>query len=1081
MLVIHRAERSDALVAALGEHLRVVGPDPFAPVDVAVPSRGVERWLAQRLAHQLGAAAGGDGVCANVRFPAAGPVLDELAAAADPGYAEAVERWSPGRAVWPVLSVIDTCAPTEPWCAVLGTHLGLRGGRPESPGRRYAVAARLAALFDRYGRARPALVRAWAAGDDGDLPLDLAWQPELWRRVREQIGTPAPAELLDRACAAIGAGPGLSVFGATRLSPARVQVLAALGRAREVHLWWHHPSPALWEAVAAAGERPGPRRARGPVARHPLLASMARDVRELQQLLQAVPHDDVHHPVAPRPATVLGRLQDDLAHDRPPTAPHVAPDRSLQVHAAHGPARQVEVVREAVLGLLAADPTLEPRDVVVMCPDVETYAPLVAASFGMTDEPGGHPAGRLRLTLADRALRQTNPLLRLLDQLLELAGGRVTATDLLDLAGTAPVRRRFGFDEDALERLRDWAVEGGARWGLDAEHRRRYHLGAVAQGTWRGAVDRVLLGATMEADHRWFGDVPPLDDVDSGDIDLAGRFAEFVDRVGHAVDLLSTRRPVAAWMPVLAEVVDDLGEGDQPWQALQVHRELDDLATGASGSPVELGRADVAALLQDRLAGRPTRSSFRTGSLTVCTLVPMRAVPHRVVVLLGLDDGTFPRRGTPDGDDLLARDPHSGERDPRSEDRQLFLDAVCAATEHLVVTYTGADPRTGAPVPPCVPLGELLDAVDALVVGGRDAVVTHHPLQPFDTRNFQADGPFSFDPVALAGARAAAGPRVAAPPLLAAPLPPATESVVALDDLVRFLQHPAREFLRQRLDVVLAARDEDPSDSLPIDVKGLDAWKIGERVLAGCLAGADRKAVADRERRLGAVPPGPLGDAVLREVGGTVDRLVAEAGAEWQVAPAEPLDVVVPLPDGRVLAGTVSGLRERTLLTVTYSRLRPGQRLTAWVRLLALVAGTDSADWRAVVVGRRGNRAIRSTLGGVTPAEAREHLAELVALRDEGLRAPLPLALETSEQWALYSRKGQAGAAEDRAGGAWTHRDFGERLHPAHVLVWGDGAGLEVLTAAAPSDPPRVVGETTRFGELARLVWDPLVRAERTS
>ena len=158
-------------------------------------------------------------------------------------------------------------------------------------------------------------------------------------------------------------------------------------------------------------------------------------------------------------------------------------------------------------------------------------------------------------------------------------------------------------------------------------------------------------------------------------------------------------------------------------------------------------------------------------------MVPMRSVPHRVICLLGLDDGAFPRAGVDDGDDVLARDPRVGERDPRSEDRQLLLDAVCAATEHLVVLYSGADPRTGARRPPAVPLGELLDAVAA--TAGPDAparVVVRHPLQPFDARNFTAaalgvPGPFSFDRVELDGCRAAAGGQAPPPPFLPGPLP----------------------------------------------------------------------------------------------------------------------------------------------------------------------------------------------------------------------------------------------------------------------------------------------------------------------
>ena len=118
----------------------------------------------------------------------------------------------------------------------------------------------------------------------------------------------------------------------------------------------------------------------------------------------------------------------------------------MQVHACHGPARQVDVLREVLVGLLDDDPTLEPRDILVMCPDIETYAPLISAGFGLgevVEGDQGHPAHRLRVRLADRALTSTNPLLAVAGALVELAGGRVTASEVLDLAGTEAVRRRF--------------------------------------------------------------------------------------------------------------------------------------------------------------------------------------------------------------------------------------------------------------------------------------------------------------------------------------------------------------------------------------------------------------------------------------------------------------------------------------------------------------------------------------------------------------------------------------------------------------------------------------------------------------
>ncbi len=798
MLIAHRAADGAALARGLADVLAVPPADPFAAEVVAVPAKGVERWLAQRLSHVLGTSAG-DGVCANVAFPWPSSLVDEALQASSAEHADAVQRWAPARAVWPLLDVIDrSVAAAEPWCRSLAQHLG---SEADDKGRRLAVARRLAGMFDEYGQSRPEMLRAWAAGRDerGDgspLDEDLAWQAELWRRLREALGTPSPAELLDDACARLRDQPSTErpprpALGLRR-QPALPRPPAGARRPRRAPRRAPVAAPLLARAVGhrRAGEaRPAPQGRRGPPPAHQPAAHQpvprrprAAAAHRPQRARAARPSCTTRQP---NPDTLLGRLKQDLADDRvqdsPP--PLASTDRSVQVHACHGRTRQVEVLREVIVGLLADDPTLEPRDVLVMCPDVETFAPIVAATFAIgAEDDAAHPAARLRVRLADRALRQTNALLAVLSQLLELGTARLTASQVLDLAGTPAVRQRFGFDDDELERLRDWTVGSGVRWGLDKDHRATWQLGDVEQGSWHDGLDRLLLGAAMEGALDSWGDVVPLDDVDSSDIDLAGRLAELVDRLAAAQHLMSGRHTAQDWMTGLEDAVSGLAAttSDTAWQLLQLRGELGDVAEDAEGSTALLGLADVRALLASSLAGRPTRASFRTGTLTVCTLVPMRSVPHRVVCLLGLDDGVFPRQSSQDGDDVLARDPWVGERDPRSEDRQLFLDAICAAEDHLVITYTGADERTGAPVPPAVPLGELLDALDrtASVSSGarvRDVVTTHHALQPFDPRNFSPGASpgrsFSFDPLSYAGARAAALPRHEPAPLFDGLLP----------------------------------------------------------------------------------------------------------------------------------------------------------------------------------------------------------------------------------------------------------------------------------------------------------------------
>ena len=882
-LHLHRAPRTDQLADSLGELLSSPLDDPFAQEVVVVPAKGVERWLTQRLSHRLGVGPrGGDGVCAGVRFLNPRSLVSLLLGR------ERDDPWDPERLVWPLLSTIDDSLG-EAWCHTLARHLG--HGRATDDGdlrrnRRFSVAIRLASLFASYAVQRPQLVTDWREGRDTDgagsaLDDDLAWQAELWRRLLTRVEADPPDVRHAATVAALRGGSDLdlparlSLFGHTRIPVTEVELLGALGEVRDVHLWLPQPSPVLWDALSGIG---------GVVARdddasaelvgHPLLASLGRDSRELRRTLAGVPTADDSRPLD-EPDTLLGWLQHDLRTNHAPTvderaARHLAPDdRSLQVHACHGAARQIDVLREALVGLLEDDPTLEPRDILVMCPDIETFAPLISAGFGLapatsTKQPVvGHPAHQLRVKLADRALTSTNPLLAVAGALLELSGGRVTASEVLDLASTDSCRRRFGFSDDELDRVSRWVAQAGIRWGVDAETRGAFEMERFEHNTWRAGVDRILLGVAMSGDdHRHLGRGLPLDDVGSNEIDLAGRLAELLDRLGTCLAGLGEATTVGEWMDQLRSGVRDLTAltDDDAWQLPQFERELARASASSDQLGVELRLSDVRAMLQTRLAGRPTRANFRTGTLTVCTMVPMRSVPHRVVCLVGLDDGVYPRTTSVDGDDVLARRPLTGERDVRSEDRQLLLDALLAATEHVVITYTGANEHSGARRPPAVPLGEILDAADRTTAEPvRERIRTRHPLQPYDARNLTVDGlvgatasdsPFSFDTAALAGARAAWGPRHVPPPLVPGPLPARPLQDVSLADLKAFHAHPVRSFLRGtagRVDAVRARRAgrRDPGrPQRPGAVAGRRPAAVGDPRRTGSRGGDARGAAA---------------------------------------------------------------------------------------------------------------------------------------------------------------------------------------------------------------------------------------------
>jgi exodeoxyribonuclease V gamma subunit len=1122
VLHVHRSERADALIGPLAAVLAEPPDDPFTPDVVAVPTRGVERWLAQRLSHHLGTGISLDGddragVCANVTFPSPARLVAQVLSSV-PGVLPDDDPWRSEPLAWTLLGVIDDCAG-EPWCSALGRHVGAvtDGVEPGAvddvrSGRRLAVARHLARVFSGYGAQRPAMLRAWADGRDDDgagaaVPDDLRWQPQLWRRLRERLDTPSRAERLDEGLRQIVDAPGsldlparLSVFGPTRLPQSHLQVLDALARHRDVHLWLPHPSPQAWQrATLALSDGAGPTRRRDlpAAARHPLLASMARDALELQQRLAPLDAVDHHHLAPALPATLLGALQQRLRDDDPEAEPHVLDpaDRSVQVHACHGRSRQVEVLREVLVGLFEDDPTLQPRDVLVMCPDIEAFAPLVTATFGLLPEDGreAHPGHQLRVRLADRSLRQTNPVLSLLAALLDLADSRVTASQVLDLAARPPVRRRFGFDDDDLERIRHWTVAAGVHWGQDAGRRARFGIAEVRQGTWQAGLDRILLGAAMaEEGQRFVGSALPLDDVDSTDIDVAGRLAELVDRLTAVLARLQGAAPMSAWCDALELGLDLLADTptSETWQLVQARGVLAHVREAAAENGAAVRLQDVRSALADRLQGRPTRAGFRTGALTMCSLEPMRAVPHRVVCLLGLDDGVFPRGSRVDGDDVLLRDPCVGERDPRSEDRQMVLDALVCAGDTFVVVYSGADERTGAVLSPAVPVSELLDAVEAAGRardGGtvREHVVVRHPLASVDERNFVAaalgrPGPFSFDAVAHRAALAGRTDRAGRAAFLPRPLPaqPRTDDV-DLDDLVAAMEYPVRWFLRQRLQLTFFDEHEDVEDRLPLALSGLDGWQVGDRLLEACLAGADRGQAVAAEWRRGEVPPRELGRAVLEKVAARVEPLAAAALAVRQGS-ARVVDVTADLPTGGVVSGTVRGVHGDVVVRTVYSRLSPKHRLRAWVQLLALVASEPERPWRAVTIGRPPGQRATAMVAELTtpePALAATWLEQLVRLREKALREPLPMPVEAACSYAT-SRFG--GDAEVQALTSARHvwNNGFERTDEPHRMCW-DGADLDALLGV-PDATERVwwPEDGTRFGVLARRVWDLLLRHE---
>jgi exodeoxyribonuclease V gamma subunit len=400
-------------------------------------------------------------------------------------------------------------------------------------------------------------------------------------------------------------------------------------------------------------------------------------------------------------------------------------------------------------------------------------------------------------------------------------------------------------------------------------------------------------------------------------------------------------------------------------------------------------------------------------------------------------------------------------------------------------------------------VAELLDTIGATTrEGPRDRVVVHHPLQPFDRRNFlpgrlTGSQPWSFDAVSLGGAQALEAQRRDPPPFLAGPLPPVDGSTLALGELISFVQRPVRAFLRQRLGISVGTTEDEIQDALPVELDGLQRWQIGQRVLEGLLAGIEPQRCLQAEIARGALPPEALGAPVMTGIWRDVTPILNQARARILNGDPRSLETNLVLEggDGRMrLTGTVSGVWEHVLLTVTFSRLGPRHRLGAWVNLLALSAAHPEVPFEAVTVGRAsGRESGRAAVShiptlGPNPEQRRQRaLAELAALADlrlRGLREPLPLPCQTAAAYAVSRRRGDEGVAIKAALKEWRSEfDYPkEDAEPEHQLVFGSKLTLDELMALPPASDEHgdgwEAGESSRFGRYAMRLWTPLLARE---
>ncbi len=986
---------------------------PVSPLEretIVVLSNGMARWLSMELAARHGVAAGLD-----FRFP--NDLLDDCFRALLPD-APVSSPFAPDAMTWRIAALLPNLAH-RPGFEQIAAYLG--NGSDDR--RLLQISSNLADTFDQYTIFRPEMVTGWDRGE-GD-----GWQPQLWRALDAECSGRHRAALLQefgRAIVAESCPSGclpkrVSLFGISYLPPFHLEALRLLSSRCEVTCYLLNPCGLYWGNLISERDRAGlalradlpPKAVEYYETGNPLLSSLGTLGQEFFETLleygfECEELDDpsaiTARSVQSEQPTLLSAIQADILtlNDRQAggtKAIVAADDRSLQIHSCHGPLREMEILYDNLLAMFDELSGLEPRQIVVMIPDIENYAPYISAVFG--NRAGGRPP--LPYSIADRSVRRESPFVDSFLSLLDFSSGRFGINEVLSILEIPSVATRFDISADELAQVRTWLHQSGIRWGLDAEHRVELGFPVFEDYSWRSGLDRLFLGYALAPDGAGtFHGILPYPDIEGRQAIPLGKLAEFIDRLRRVHLGFAKRHTLQQWADLLSDTtgamleVDDLDPGGPTSVAKAINSLREAQAT--YGFMQTLGLEGVRDWLKQRLSQGGGGYGFMGGGITFCAMLPMRSIPMRVVCLAGMNDGQFPRTSRQPGFSLMSGARRRGDRSLRDEDRYLFLEALMSAGERLCISYNGQSDRDNSIIPPSVLVAELRDYVENGFVCQQDdrppRILRRHRLQGFSSAYFEtaaASGLFSYD---LESFNALESQRLTGRSQRtfisgALPVEPSLSEQVDVRQLRRFLLNPAAAFLEQRMKIFPFNPAEETDEREPFAVEGLSGYSLSQELVSQILRGTNREDCFLAARSRGILPPLAAGRAAFDVAWNNSSRFAATV-EPFLGDTLERLTIDLALDRFR-LTGTLDAINSGTHLRWRCAGLKGKDRLSIWLdHLLLNLLAPPGFPRESLMIAND----ISMTLTPVeNPAGA---LVELLELYAEGMLRPLPFFPQTS-------------------------------------------------------------------------------------
>lgn len=1034
--------------------------NPLEQQTVVVQNHGMAHWLSLYLAEK-------QGVAANLKFEFPAERIWSLIRQLNPEISKALPSDRKPMAL-ALMQLLDQL-PKNKFEQLTGYIA--HGSSELSEFRRWKLAQRISDIFDQYLTYRPDMLQAWQNRKLATSHASERWQMKLWNRLQAYWQEQAEeawrhqTDLYVQLLSDLRNGKYQSehlpdhiiVFGVGSIPPIFLEVFSELSKYTDIH----------WFYTASHSHKT-----------NPFLESMGKKNRDFEQQLEilssqqkiSIKHIKKSSDATQRAGsqTLFTAFKKQLSEDSAFFNGNA--DKSIQVHSCHSAMREIEVLYDQLLGMMDKYPALQPPDILVLTPDLSTYAPLIDAVFG--SEETGKPSIPYHIT--ERSYRHTNSVYEAFKGLLRLASSRFKAPDVLDFLSMDPIRHQFGFSDEQLRTIEQWTDDTGIKWGVDGVFKSSESLPGTNFATWKSGLQRIMLGYAMnQHENKLFQDIYPYEEIEGiAHGELAGKLNTVLSILFETYECTQIRQSLSQWSEELLGWIDFFFSDEEPFTGAvsslrSLVQELPRLQKLSA-----FGDQTSYSVVSDFLTSEMNQQSYSRYAgpgVTFSSLIAMRNIPAKVVAMIGMNEGDFPRSKIPAEFDLIFKNPQPGDRIQRQEDRQLFLDAILAAEQRLYISYVGKSNRQDTTFPPSVVVGELFNYLESNLGIDRENLHTVHPLQPFsplyfgDSDNTQL---FSYSQQFFEVAqRLSAGTSGKLFSLLNKTLPEAGDDFknVSLDDLASFFRHPAKFLLQNRLDIFLMDEQVMDEDREAFALGGLENYQLKQNLLDHYL----NEGVLEEFKKVVSVknllPEGWPGEKDFQELTKEVEKFGNHLKTLISNNDPDVLEVD-PSLGSYTISGKLKNIFGNRQLGYRLGKPKPKDIMQSWIfHLMFQLNSKREETVNTFHVGYENGKIIQHTFAEVS--KPKNILQGLLNIYWEGLHYPVPFFPATSHAFAKKIVNDET-AVEDGIRAAqkeWINnfRSYGDEGEDSYNQKF-----------FKDSD----VCQNQQFQKLAEIVWLPILR-----